>query len=216
MIQVHTFPVNMLSENTYVVFDETKEAVIIDCGALLPAEHKMIDDYIAEKSLTIKHLLQTHAHFDHLFGAQHIYETYGVKPKLSKDDLQTYLHATEQMEMFMHRIFELELPPYDADFLQSNTPIRFGNHSLRIFPTPGHTPGGVCLYEDTEHLLFSGDSLFRGSIGRTDLPGGNTMALVNSLTELLHLLPEDTKVYPGHGPETTIAYEKQYNGYLTI
>lgn len=214
MVQVKIFPVNILEENTYVVFDETKEAVIIDCGTLVDAERKMVDDFIADNGLKVKYLLQTHAHFDHLFGADHIYKKYGVKPRMNPNDLSTYQKANEQMLMFMHRAFDLTLPPHDTDFLDADTVISFGSHQLRVFPTPGHTPGGICFYEATEHLLFSGDSLFRGSVGRTDLPGGNMLELLKALKHLLEILPEDTVVYPGHGPSTTIGDEKKYNNYI--
>lgn len=205
-----TFTVNFIEENCYLLWDESREAVIVDCGAFLPAECEQIRAFVAENDLTVKHLLNTHAHFDHLFGAQFCSDTWGVLPEISADEVETYHQAVQQMQAFLHRAFPLQLPPLGKTFSEGET-IRFGTHELRVIATPGHTPGGVCFYCEAEGLLLTGDSLFRCSIGRCDLPGGDACSLVTALSEKILTLPEDVKVLPGHGPSTTIGYERMNN-----
>ena len=213
MLHIKTFQVNPLGENTYLLWDDTKEAALVDCGAFFEEEKCAIDEFITEKNLQVKRLLLTHGHFDHLFGAQHIYEKYGIGPEICKDDVPTYNAAKEQMLLFMHREIPLDLPPLKSTFDEGDT-LKFGNVSLQVISTPGHTPGGVCFYDAMNSIMLSGDSLFQGSIGRTDLPGSSYEELVKSLSEKVITLPEETRVLPGHGNETTIGFEKMYNPFL--
>lgn len=213
MIRLQRFTFNFVEENTYVLSDETREAVIIDCGAFLPAERDRLSEYIAANGLRPVWALQTHAHFDHLFGAHFLAETYGTAPRFCADEAETYAAAADQMAQFLHRTIPLTLPAPGDTFRHGDT-IRFGNSELQVIATPGHTPGGVCFYARQEGILLTGDSLFRGDIGRCDLPGGNETALVNALRERIMTLPDDVKVYPGHGAETTIGEQRATNVYI--
>ena len=213
MLQVKTFVVNMIEENCYVVSDSTGEAVIIDCGALSPKEREEISAYVSENALTVKHLLCTHAHFDHIFGVDFVYQTYGLCPLLHTDDVGLYQQAEWQTRSILHRDMDWHLPPV-GQALHGGDCIRFGTHTLSVIETPGHTPGGVCFYCADEGFLFSGDSLFLSSIGRTDLPGGNAHQLIEGLRTRILTLPPETRVCPGHGPATTIGHERSSNPYL--
>ena len=213
MIEIKLFTCNFIEENCYVVSDESGEAVIIDCGAFFPEDKTRISDYIAEKALKPVRLLCTHGHFDHVFGAQYCADTYGLSPELSAAEQTTYAAAAEQMRAFLHRDFPLSLPAAATPFNDGDT-LHFGNHSLRVIATPGHTPGGVCYYFPQEEVLFSGDTLFCESVGRTDLPGGSMSALIRSIKEKVFKLPDLTIVYTGHGEPTKIGDEKRYNPFI--
>lgn len=213
MLNIKCFPVNFIEENCYVVSDETRQCVIIDCGAFFPEERKAIAGYIEAEELLPVHLLQTHGHFDHVFGAQFIHDQYGLAPEMSAQETATYVQAAEQMRAFLHRDFPLSLPPVGHAFAEGES-VAFGSHSLSVIATPGHTPGGVCYYCAAERVLFSGDSLFRREIGRCDLPGGNEAQLIGALKSRVLTLPDDTAVLPGHGEATTVGEERRENRYL--
>lgn len=213
MIQIKTFAVNFLQENCHILSDETGEAVIVDCGAYFDEERTGIKDYIRRNGLRPVHHLLTHGHFDHVFGAKWLEAAYGLRPEMEAGDVETYLMQPRQIEMFLHRPFPIDLPEPGAKLTEGDV-LRFGSHTLRVIATPGHTPGGVCFYCEDEALLLSGDSLFRASIGRCDFPGSNGETLVRTLRERVLTLPPDTRVLPGHGPETTIAFERDNNPYI--
>lgn len=212
-LHVKCFVCNMVEENTYLLWDDTREAVIVDCGAFYDREKQDLAAFIESEGLVLKHLLNTHGHFDHIFGNQFVYEEYGLLPELSWDETDTYLVAAEQMRMFMHREIPLDVPPVGNTFVE-NDEVTFGTHRLKVIATPGHTAGGICFYCEEEGVLLSGDSLFKGCIGRCDLPGGNEQLLVNGLKEKVLTLPQMVVVLPGHGPSTTVLREKQGNPYL--
>ena len=203
----------MIEENCYVLWDDSHEAVVVDCGAFYPEERKAIADFIADNGLLVKRLLQTHAHFDHLFGADFICHTYGVRPEMHRAEADTYAAAAEQSRIFMHRALPLTLPPV-GPYFDDGDDLAFGHHVLRVLHTPGHTPGGVCFYEADEAVLFSGDSLFRRAIGRCDLPGGDETSLIESLKQRVLTLPDAVTVCPGHGDCTTVGEERRANPYL--
>lgn len=210
---VKTFPVNPLSTNCYVVSDDTREAIVIDCGAFCNEEKAAISDYIDLNELTpVAHLL-THAHFDHLWGASFLYERYGLAARCPEADLPFFNDTEGQMRGILGHAMKCPTGPA-GEVITPDSIIRFGTHQFTVIPTPGHTPGGVCFYCEEEHVLFSGDSLFQMSIGRTDFPGGNHWELISALRHLLRTLPDDVVVYPGHGPKTTIASERSNNPYL--
>jgi glyoxylase-like metal-dependent hydrolase (beta-lactamase superfamily II) len=213
MLNIKCFTCNMLSENCYVVSDETHDCVIIDCGAYYQEEGQAIVSYIRERQLTPRHLLCTHGHFDHCMGNGFIFRAFGLKPKAHQDD--SFL--MEKMEMQTSEILgipiHLDVPPVDNYLTDSDT-ITFGSHTWQILHTPGHTPGGIVFYDAQEKVAFSGDTLFRMSIGRTDFERGSYEEMITSLHYLAQQLPGDTTVYPGHGPLTTIADEIRYNPYL--
>ena len=213
MIHVQTLCLNPIQENTYIVYDDTKEAVIIDCGALFEGERQAVTDFLTEHQLTpVAHLL-THAHFDHLFGSGYLYEHYGLKARFHQADAELFDGAQEQVVMMIRHQLPFTTGPA-GEAVTSESIIRFGNHEFTVLPCPGHTQGGVCYYCKDEKILFSGDSLFQQSIGRTDLPGGNYQQLIRSLSTLLSSLPDDITVYPGHGPATTTGQEKALNPYI--
>lgn len=212
MIKIKTFVCNMLQENCYVMSDETNEAVIIDCGAFYPEEQQAIADYIEREQLTPVRLMATHGHFDHNFGNSFVWHRYGLKPEVTAEDLPL-MDIKRQMRSMMGMDYEIEQAP-TGRLLNTKDDVTFGSHRLQVLPTPGHSRGSVTLYCEAEHVAFTGDTLFRMSIGRTDFEGGSWSEMCNSLKQVLATLPADTKVYPGHGPLTTIGEEVQYNPYM--
>ena len=212
MLNIQKFVCNMIQENCYVVSDETKECVIIDCGAYYEEERRAIVDYIREQELKPKHLLATHAHIDHNFGNNTIYETFGLKPEVEGADEKLMEKLPEQAQTIAGVTLDYKMPPVGR-YLKETDQIDFGSHTLTILHTPGHTPGGVFYYCKEEKVAFSGDTLFRGSIGRTDFEGGNSFMTIQSL-RMIAQLPDDTTVLPGHGEPTTIGYELRSNPYM--
>lgn len=213
-MQITRFVVNMIGENCYLLWDEnSNEAALIDCGAFHIDEKKVISDFIKQHNLQLTHLFNTHGHFDHVFGAMYIADTYGVNIELCQDEQTTYKQAGEQMNRFLHLDYPITLPKV-GHYFKDGDELHVGNITLKVIETPGHTPGGVCFYCEKEHVLFSGDSLFKHEIGRCDLPGGNEESLIHALKTRILTLPEDVKVLPGHGDFTTIREEKQLNYYL--
>lgn len=212
MIEVKKFVVNMLQENCYVVSDETKECVIIDCGAFYPEERQAIVDYIKDNELKPKHLLATHGHLDHNFGNDTIYDAFNLQLEISSRDENLVNSLAAQAKKFYDMTLEIEYPPI-GHFFEENEMVEFGTHKLKVLETPGHSKGCVCFWEESEGLLFSGDTLFRNSIGRTDLGGGSMMQIIQSL-RFLAQLPDQTVVLPGHGPQTTIGEELAHNPYM--
>jgi len=213
MIAVKRFTCNMLAENCYVVSDDTHEAVIIDCGALYQEENEAICSYIKTEGLTPKHLLCTHAHFDHCIGNGFIYKEFGLKPEVHREDQFLMEKMKAQTREILGIELPIDVPPVGAYFTEKDC-IAFGSHQLQILHTPGHTPGGVVFYCQEESIAFSGDTLFRMSIGRTDFERGSYEALIHALKDVLAQLPGDTKIFPGHGPATTMAEEIKYNPYF--
>lgn len=209
------FTVNFIQENTYLLWDSTGEAVIVDCGAFLDEERQGIANFIEQKGLRPVHLLNTHGHFDHIFGNAYMAEHFSLAPEMCRAEVTTYESACQQMTMFLHRELPLEIPA-PGRLLDEGDTIRFGTHTLSVIHTPGHTPGGICFYCATDGLLLSGDSLFRREIGRCDLPGGNEFALIDSLRRKVMPLPPDVIVLPGHGPSTTVGEEATENHYAHL
>ncbi len=212
MLSIKKFVCNMIQENCYVVSDETKECIIIDCGAFYEEERRAIVGYIQENHLTPKHLLCTHGHIDHNFGNNTIFETFGLKPEVEGGDEKMMDMLAEQAQMIAGVTLDYKMPPV-GKYLKETDSISFGNHTFTILHTPGHTPGCVFYYCKEEKVAFSGDTLFRGSIGRTDLPGGNSFLIIQSL-RMIAQLPDDTTILPGHGEQTTIGYELSTNPYM--
>lgn len=213
MLEIRKFVCNMFQENTYVVSDQTGEAVIIDCGACYDAERRALTAYIDGAGLKPRHLLATHAHIDHNIGNDLIHERYGLKPELHASDERLMSMLDTQANILCGITLDKPLPPVGRYLSEADT-IDFGTHSLTLIHTPGHSPGGVFFYCEAEGVAFSGDTLFRGSIGRTDFWGGSMDALMASLRKVTAQLPPETTVYPGHGPQTTIAEEQAHNPYL--
>jgi glyoxylase-like metal-dependent hydrolase (beta-lactamase superfamily II) len=213
MLTIKTFPFNLLQENTYVVSDETRDCVIIDCGAYYDDERKAITDYISSQGLKPCRLLATHGHWDHNLGIDTIYQTYGLQVEAAKEDEFIITDIPRNFQSIIGAPLRREYPPVGR-FFAPNEVIRFGNHSLQVLKTPGHSPGSVVFYCAEEHTAFTGDTLFRMSVGRTDFEGGSYEDLMNSLANVLAKLPDETTILPGHGPQSTIGYEKKYNPYM--
>ena len=213
MLNIKCFTCNMLSENCYVVSDESGDCVIIDCGAFYPEEGQAIVSYIREQKLTPRHLLCTHGHFDHCMGNGCIDKAFGLKPEVHQDDNFLMEKMEQQTSEILGIKINLDVPPVGR-YLTDNDTITFGSHTWQILHTPGHTPGGIVFYDTAEHTAFSGDTLFRMSIGRTDFECGSYEKMIASLCLLAQQLSADTIVYPGHGPQTTITDEIRYNPYM--
>ena len=209
---IKTFTFNPIQENTYLVYDETNEAVVIDAGCLSEIEKRALKNYITDNNLTLKRVLNTHLHFDHQFGNKFLYTTYGIKPEACKADEYLLENVIAQTRSFGVEINE-EAQTI-GDYITDGQDLKFGNTTLKALHVPGHSPGSMALYAEKEGVVFSGDVLFRGSIGRTDLPKGDYATLIQSITNKLLPLPDSTVVYSGHGPSTTIGFEKKNNPFL--
>jgi glyoxylase-like metal-dependent hydrolase (beta-lactamase superfamily II) len=210
-MQIKLFELNPVHVNTYLIYDETKEAVLIDCGASSKEECEKIKEYIDSNHLKLKHLLNTHLHFDHILGTQFVYDTYGLKPQY---------HAAEasmpglKMQASAFGLF-IDYEPVNAEhFINDGDFIRFGNTSLEALLTPGHSPGSLSFYCKENNCVFTGDALFRHDIGRTDLWGGNEETLITAIRTKLLTLPDYTEIFPGHGPASGVKEEIQHNPYL--
>lgn len=213
MIQIKQLILNPFQENTYVVYDETNEAIIIDAGCYTLPDVEKVENFISSKNLVVKYLITTHGHIDHILGIDSLRNIYKVKCLAHGGDIPLIQTAPTHALMF-GLIFE-KSPEIDT-LVEEGDKITFGNSTFEVIHTPGHSMGGVCYYSPKQKILFSGDTLFRGSIGRTDLMGGNYEALIASITHKLLTLGDDVVVYPGHGDSTTIEYEKQNNPYLVV
>lgn len=213
MISIKTIECNPLQENTYILHDETADAVVIDCGAMYDDERAAIVSYLRDNNLTLRHVLCTHGHLDHCFGNDTLHSEFGVLPEVHADDEYLASNLAQQALDFFGIAYDHPTPPIGR-LLANGDSITFGSHTLQVLHTPGHTPGGVVFYCKEEGVVFSGDTLFRMSVGRTDFPRGSWADLMKSLTQVLAALPPATVVYPGHGPKTTIADEKQFNPYM--
>lgn len=211
-MEIKRFTVNPLQENCYVVSDATGECVVIDCGAYNENEYSEIRKYISENNLKPVHHLLTHAHFDHCFGCGFIFNEYGLKPEMHLNDEQLYSNMGEQMQMIMNMPLDVEMPAI-GKLLNNKDIITFGNTKFGVLETPGHSPGCVFYYCEDEKIAFSGDTLFKGSIGRTDFMGGSMFKIIMSLRTICQM-DDDIKLYPGHGEDTTIGYECATNMYL--
>jgi len=207
-MKIKQFGFNALSENTYVVYDDTKECVIIDPGCYGPDERTELKNFIKENKLVVKALINTHGHIDHVLGNNFIKNEFGVGLSIHKHDVET-LKANEIVAP-LYGFPEYESSEADI-FVDDGDQVKFGNSALTVFFVPGHAPGHIALINESEKICFAGDVLFQQSIGRTDLPGGDFDTLMDSIKNKLFALADDVTVYCGHGPNTTIGEEKQYN-----
>ncbi|MBI3722556.1 MBL fold metallo-hydrolase [bacterium] len=208
---VETFPVGVLSCNcTVIACERTREAIVVDPGG----DADRILDLVRGNHLVVKHVLHTHAHFDHVLGTREVKEATGASLHLHAGDDFLYRDLARQASWIGLELKD-EAPPIDSP-LQDGETITFGDHGTLVLHTPGHTPGSVSfsLSLGDEMLLLSGDTLFKGSIGRTDLPGGDTKKILASIKTRLLTLDDDTRVIPGHGPETRIGLERRKNPFL--
>jgi len=215
MLNIKNFVDNPLGVNCFVVNDEsTKEAVIIDCGCAEEGEWQSIMKYISQEGLTITHLLNTHLHFDHIWGIPFVFNDLGLKAEANYADMDLYNNVEESVARVIGvRIPMPPFPPLGKSLLDGDI-ITFGESTLKVITTPGHSQGGICFYSESDKVLFAGDTIFCNSIGRTDLDGGNYNQLIENITNKLLTLPEDVTVLCGHGPSTNIGNEKMFNPYV--
>jgi glyoxylase-like metal-dependent hydrolase (beta-lactamase superfamily II) len=211
MASIQSFVNNPYQENTYILYDDSLECVIIDPGMYTATEQNTVVNFIKANNLKPVLLLNTHCHIDHVLGNKFVFEQYGLKPKFHIGESEV-LEAVIAYAPAMG--FRYEPSPLPDEYLPETGTISFGNTELQLIFAPGHSPAHLCFYDKDASLLVGGDVLFKGSIGRTDLPGGSYSLLLKNIKEKLFSLPDDCTVYPGHGPETTIGYEKQHNPYL--
>ena len=203
----------MFGENTYIVIDsDTKDCIIIDPGMMTPAEVSAVDNFIEEKKLKVNIILLTHLHIDHAMGVNHLKEKYGVEVYANEKDAILGARIAEQIQLF-HLPITLGKVTIDQ-YLNEKDAITFGGLQLTAISTPGHSPGSLSYYNSDKKIVFTGDALFKQSIGRTDLPGGDYATLINSITEKILTLPDSTIICPGHGPTTTVKDEKKFNPYV--
>jgi glyoxylase-like metal-dependent hydrolase (beta-lactamase superfamily II) len=194
------------------VNDDSKECVIVDCGAYYEEERKAIVTYIRNNHLTPKHLIVTHGHIDHNFGNNTIKDEFGLSPEVSSLDKKFMDSLKEQAISLLGLSLDYDMPAV-GKYLSESDVIEFGTHRFTIISTPGHTPGGVFFYCEEEHIAFSGDTLFHKSIGRTDFEGGSMFQIIQSLRNIAQL-PDNTIILPGHGERTTIGVELQENPFM--
>ncbi|PAW93034.1 MBL fold hydrolase [Mucilaginibacter sp. MD40] len=211
MAKLQSFVNNPYQENTYIIYDETGECAIIDPGMYTRPEQDAVVNFIKDNQLKPVLLLNTHCHIDHVLGNRFVFDQYGLKPQFNEGESET-LAAVVAYAPAMG--FRYDASPIPDTYLPETGTITFGNTTLELIFAPGHSPASLCFYDKQANMLIGGDVLFRSSIGRTDLPGGDYSTLVKSIEEKLFVLPDDCTVYPGHGPETTIGFEKQHNPYL--
>ncbi|MBO7118875.1 MAG: MBL fold metallo-hydrolase [Bacteroidaceae bacterium] len=205
-----SFTFNPIQENTYLLWDEqTLEAAIVDCGCWNRQEEQLLEGSIRAHGLKMMFALQTHGHFDHTFGLPFIHRTFGLKPIFHTEEAETY-----RLMPAMAADFGLNIgggmPPIER-LLNDGDEVRLGETTIKLIHTPGHTPGSSSFYIPSDGLLLCGDTLFQGSMGRTDLPGGSLEAELDSIRNKLFRLPDETVVLSGHGPTSTIGWEKENN-----
>ncbi len=211
MLQIKSFTFSPIAENTYVLYNEHKNAIIIDPGCYYDHEKDALKDWITQQKLTVTQLINTHCHLDHVFGNKFVADTYNLQLQIHELEKPVLEYApTSGLR------FELPFDNYNGtlQYLAEGQHIQLNNDSLQVIHTPGHSPGSISFYCAAQHFVISGDVLFRQSIGRTDLPGGDFAILENTIKTKLYNLPTQTKVYSGHGDPTTIGYEMRNNPYV--
>ena len=212
MLNIQRFVCNMLQENCYVVSDETKECVIVDCGVYYQEERKALVNYIRDNGLVPKHLIATHGHLDHNFGNNTIYEEFGLKVELHHADEDMLQNQDKDVTSFYGLTIDYEMPPI-GKLLTAEDTIEFGSHRFTIIETPGHSKGSVFFYCEEENIAFSGDTLFHYSVGRTDLKGGSMFMLIQSL-RMICQLPDKTTVLPGHGENSALFFLQDPDAFI--
>ncbi len=197
--------------NTYIVEGDGGESIIIDCGCYGSAEEKRLEDFLTSRELKPRLLLNTHCHLDHIFGNAFMLERYGLRSWFHDGDRHN--HASAQKHALMFGL-DMEAAPEPQGYLADGEVVKAAGVSFQVIAVPGHSPGGIAFYSEKDGVIFTGDALFAGSIGRSDLPGGNHEQLLKNIRARLFSLPPETVVYPGHGPETTIGEELKSNPFF--
>ncbi|MBD3903070.1 MBL fold metallo-hydrolase [Chryseobacterium sp. Ch-15] len=211
MFQIQAFVFNFASENTYVLFNENKNAWIIDPGNMNEQETKAIENFIKENELEIKKIILTHAHIDHVLGLQWAFDTYKIPVTMHQEDQE----VLDMLQASGARFgFKVPAVKVDTEYINESDELDFDGEKFKIYHVPGHSPGSVVYHNETQKFMISGDVLFEGSIGRTDLYKGNYDQLIDGIKTKLFVLDDETQVFSGHGNPTTIGFEKQYNPFL--
>lgn len=210
-MQIKSFCFNFIQENTYIVTDETKQCAIIDPGCVYKSEESQLANYIDENGLKPVLLLNTHLHFDHILGNAFVAQEYGLTAKAHVDD-KIFLDNSGFLSPDFPKI------PVNYDFpmewINEGDRLAFGNSTIQVLHTPGHSPGSLSFYCPEANAVFSGDTLFLNSVGRTDFVGGDSERLADSIYTKLFPLPDNTEIYPGHGPKSSVIEEKTHNPYV--
>lgn len=205
------FTFSPFQENTYILYDNTKQCVIIDPGCYDENERRRLVEFIESRELNPVRLLNTHGHLDHIFGNKFVAEKYNLQVESHKDEQQVIDYSAIAAQSYG---LQLEQSPRITVFWDEGDSVTFGDSELKVFFTPGHSPASISFYSEKDNFIIGGDVLFRLSIGRTDLPGGNFETLSHSIKTKFYTLPDETKVYSGHGEVTTVGYEKQHNPFV--
>ena len=213
MVQIESFIFNSFQVNTFLIWDESGNCLVIDPAFYSEEEKGLFDDYIIQKGLKLEGQLNTHCHVDHVLGVQHIQSKYQCPFRAHQDDAKLVKNAP-----IMGEIFGLKVEPLSGidQTIEDHEIIHFGNHMLESIHVPGHSPGSLAYYSKEGGFVITGDALFQGSIGRTDLPGGDYDTLIHSIKSRLLILPQETVVYAGHGSSSTIGFECSENPFLTM
>ena len=211
MIHLKQFVFNAFSVNTFLIYDDLKNCLLIDPACNSEEENQELDDYIQSNQLVLKAIANTHGHMDHLPGVRYFKEKYNIPFYLSEEDEFFIDSAVSHAAMFG---FEMGQPPHPDKYLNDGEIFEFGEEKIELYRIPGHSPGSIVFHLPKHAILITGDGLFSGSIGRTDLPGGDYDQLIDGIKSRLLILDEKTIVYPGHGPSTTIGKEKKENPFL--
>ena len=211
MLQIKSFIFSPIQENTYLLYNQQQECIIIDPGCYFDDEKEILKNFIDQQQLKPVYLLNTHCHLDHVFGNKYIHDTYQLTLHLHEKEKQVLGFAPTSGLMY-----NMPFTNYSGDFilLKDGDKVLLGEDELQVIEAPGHSPGSICFYCKKQNFIIGGDVLFQRSIGRTDLPGGNHQTLLDSIRQKLFVLPDETVVYSGHGATTTIGEEKLYNPYL--
>ncbi len=212
MLKLQKFTFNPFQENTYILWDKiTLEAAVIDPGCISSEEENALLNFISEEKLKVKYLINTHCHIDHVLGNAFVKEKYGCKFYAPELDVPFLEKVIEQGKMFGMEVIQ---SPNPDEFITEDLILKLGELKMKFIFTPGHTPGEYCLYFESEKICIAGDVLFKEGIGRTDLWGGDYETLISSIQEKLFVLPDEVKVFPGHGDATTIGHEIIHNPFL--
>jgi len=212
-MKIRTFEFNPLGVNTYVLYDRTGECIVVDASCFFPDENRLLLNFILDNNLVVKHLVNTHLHFDHIFGVNFLASQFGLKLLVHRDDIVLLENLSQQLQLFGFNT-NVDYRPEIGGFLAENDVVSFGEQQLKVLHVPGHSPGSIVFYNEKEKLALVGDVLFNGSIGRTDLLEGSFEQLTEGIRTKLFTFPDDTEVYPGHGPKTTIGQERRYNPFV--
>ncbi|MFD2202766.1 MBL fold metallo-hydrolase [Shivajiella indica] len=211
MLQLKSFTFNPFMENTYLLYDDSKEAVIFDPGCYEKYEQNELLEFIESQSLKLKYLINTHCHIDHVLGNAFVKKSFQIPLYIHEKEHAVLNSVSVYAPNYGFGGYEAAEPDF---YIAEEDKINFGNTELDILSVPGHSPGHLVFYHKDTGICIAGDTLFQGSIGRTDLPGGDHQTLLNSIKKKMFSLPEDTKVYPGHGPMTSIGFEKEHNPFV--